>query len=158
MQNTEFEMMDGIDMDKFASLIIPKDALKDDMKVKTFASLAGPHIFDMLKDNDFYQWVGTRVDKDKWMKEYKMLIPAKQEGAEGIIITAITELCMSIQERMKKLSTIKGKEGNSTRLDITETLFYLAMVGAYQILKEGKEDGTTDEYLKGMLASQLRHK
>lgn len=142
-------------MAEFMNIPISKETIKDEMKKKTFANIAGSNILDMLKDNDFYQWVGTRVDGEKWMKEYRMMIPAKKEGAEGFIVNAITELCMDLQERMKELSTVKGKEGHSTRLDLTETLLYLAMVGAYHLIKEGKDDGETQQHLERIIAGEL---
>lgn len=134
MEETKNTEREGGNMAEFMNIPISKETIKDEMKKKTFANIAGSNILDMLKDNDFYQWVGTRVDGEKWMKEYRMMIPAKKEGAEGFIVNAITELCMDLQERMKELSTVKGKEGHSTRLDLTETLLYLAMVGAYHLL------------------------
>lgn len=155
MEETKTTEREGGNMAEFMNIPISKETIKDEMKKKTFANIAGSNILDMLKDNDFYQWVGTRVDGEKWMKEYRMMIPAKKEGAEGFIVNAITELCMDLQERMKELSTMKGKEGHSTRLDLTETLLYLAMVGAYHLIKEGKDDGETQQHLERIIASEL---
>lgn len=82
MEETKATEREGGNMAEFMNIPISKETIKDEMKKKTFANIAGSNILDMLKDNDFYQWVGTRVDGEKWMKEYRMMIPAKKEGAE----------------------------------------------------------------------------
>jgi len=153
-ENKVFRTAFPVDMGAFASIAVKPGKPEDEMKMRTFAKLAGPKILDMLKDNDFYQWVGMRVDKDKWIKEYKMNVQAKKNGIAPLLIEGLIELSAQIQDRVLKLSTVK-KEEPMARMDIARNFLYMAMVGAYQMIQEGKTDGTADKWIEQIVSSQL---
>ncbi len=143
-----------VDIGAFASIMVNPGKPEDEMKMRTFAKIAGPKILDMLRNNDFYQWVGMRVDKDKWIREYKMNVQAKKNGIAPLLIEGLIELSAQIQDRMLNLSTTK-KGKPMARMDIARNFLYMAMVGAYQMIKEGKTDGTADKWVSQIVSSQL---